>query len=121
MSKRFVPEFVDQSKLHKHNTKDSSKGLQLVDRSNHRSRISYDRSYLGSIHKIWKRLPNDLVKEGSKQGWLKIKKSCTMSITQGMKIKKGCTISITKGLKIKKGNKKAIETPVQDGFTIGGF
>ena len=44
-----------------------------------------------------------------------------MSITQGMKIKKGCTISITKGLKIKKGNKKAIETPVQDGFTIGGF
>ena len=31
------------------------------------------------------------------------------------------TISITKGLKIKKGNKKAIKTPVQDGFTIGGF
>jgi hypothetical protein len=86
--KRFVPEFVDQSKLHKHNTKNSSKGLQLVDRSNHRSLISYDRSYLGSIHKIWKRLPNELVKEGSKQGWLKIKKSCTMSITQGMKVKK---------------------------------
>ena len=36
-------------------------------------------------------------------------------------IKKSCTISITKGLKIKKGIKKAIKTPIQDGFTIGGF
>ena len=38
-----------------------------------------------------------------------------------LKIKKSCTISITKGLKIKKGIKKAIKTPIQDGFTIGGF
>ena len=38
--------------------------------------------------------------------------------------KKSCTIrliSITKGLKVKKGNKKAIQTPVQDRFTIGEF
>ena len=38
-----------------------------------------------------------------------------------LKIKKSGTISITKGLKVKKGNTKAIKTPVQDGFTIGGF
>ena len=37
---------------------------------------------------------NELVQKGAKDGWLKIKKSCT--------------ISITKGLKIKKGNKRAI-------------
>ena len=38
-----------------------------------------------------------------------------------IKIKKSCTISITTGLKVKKGNKKEIKTPVQDEFTIGGF
>ena len=64
-----------------------------------------DRSYLSCIHKIWTKLPNELVQKG----WLKIKKSCTR------------TISITKGLKVQKGNKEAIKTPVQDhdGFTIG--
>ena len=36
-------------------------------------------------------------------------------------IKESCTISITKGLKVKKVNEKAIKTPIQDGFTIGGF
>ena len=51
-------------------------------------------------------LPDELVQRGATDGWLKIKKSGT--------------ISITKGLKNKKGNKKAIKTPVQDEFTIGG-
>ena len=54
--------------------------------------------------KIWKKLPNELVQKGAEDGWLKIKKSCT--------------ISITKGLKNKKGIKKATKTPIQDGFTI---
>ena len=49
----------------------------------------------------------ELVQKGAKDGWLKIKKSYT--------------ISITKGLKVKKGNKKEIKTLVQDEFTIGGF
>jgi hypothetical protein len=43
---------------------------------------------LGCIHKIWKKLPNELVQKGAKDGWLKIKKSCTISITKGLKIKK---------------------------------
>ena len=72
--------------------------------------ISFDRTYLGCIHKndkIWKKLPNELVQKGAKGGWLKIKQSCT--------------ISITKGLKLKKGIKKTSKTLIQDGFTIGGF
>ena len=48
-----------------------------------------------------------MVQKGAKDGWLKIKKSST--------------ISITKGLKVEKENKKEIKTPVQDEFTIGGF
>ena len=57
----YVPKFIDQSKLHKHDTQHASKGLQLVDRSRLKSLISFDRCYLGSIHKIWKRLPDKLV------------------------------------------------------------
>ena len=41
--------------------------------------------------------------QSCKASWLKIKKSCT-----SQKVKKAI-------------NKKAIVTPVQDGFTIGGF
>ena len=103
----YVPVFVDNTKLHNYSTQNAPKGLQIKDRSRHKSLISFDRSYLGCIHKIWKKLPNELVQKGAKDGWLKIKKSCT--------------ITITKGLKIKKGNKRAIKTPVLDGFTIGGF
>ena len=84
----YIPKFIDQSKLHKHDTQHASKGLQLVDRSRLKSLISFDRCYLGSIHKIWKRLPDKLVVRGAKYGWLKIKKQCTISITQGMKVKK---------------------------------
>ena len=98
--------FVNNSKLHKCSTQNAPKGLQIKDRSRHKSLISFDRSYLDCIHKIWKRLPNELVQKGVKDDWLKIKTSCT--------------ISITKGLKVKKGNKKAIKTLVQDEFTIGG-
>ena len=108
MLNAYAPDFVDNSKLHKYSTRNAhNKGLQFKDRSRHKSLISFDRIYLGCIHKIWKKLPNELVQKGAKYGWLKIKKSCT--------------ISITKGLKVKKGNKKAVKTPVQDGFTIGAW
>ena len=103
----YAPGFVNNSKLHKYPTQNAPKGLQIKDRSRHKSLISFDTSYLGRIHKIWKRLLNGLVQRGAKDGWLKIKKSCR--------------ISITKDLKVKKGNKKAIKTPFQDEFTIGGF
>ena len=59
----------------------------------------------------WKKLPNKLVQKGAKDGWLNLK----------LKIKKSCTISITEGLKVKRASKRASKTPVQDGFTIGGF
>ena len=91
--------FIDNTKLHNYSTQNAPKGLQIKDRSRHKSLISFDRSYLGCIHKIWKKLPNELVQKGANVGWLKIKKSCT--------------ISITKGLKIKKGSKKAIKTPIK--------
>ena len=66
----YAPVFVDNSKLHKYSTQTAPKGLQIKDRSRHKSLISVDRSYLGCIHKIWKRLPNELVKKGAKDGWL---------------------------------------------------
>ena len=87
--KEFVPEFVDNSKLHNYSTQHASKGIQLVDRSRHNSLVAFDRSYLGSIHKIWRKLPHDLVQKGAKHGWLKIKKGCTVSITNDLKVKKG--------------------------------
>ena len=60
--KGFVPEFIDNSKLHNYSIQYASKGIQLVDRSRHnslvRQLVASDRSYLGSIHKIWRKLPH---------------------------------------------------------------
>ena len=64
----YAPVFVDNSKLHKYSTQTAPKGLQIKDRSRHKSLISFDRSYvyLDFIHKIWKRSPNELVRKGGK-------------------------------------------------------
>ena len=84
----YAPVFVDNTKLHNYSTQNAPKGLQIKDRSRHKSLISFDRSYLGCIRKIWKKLPNELVQKGAKDGWLKIKKSCTISITKVWKLRK---------------------------------
>ena len=67
---------------HGHETQSSDKGPQLVDRSTVGSLLSFDRSYLGCIHKIWSRLPKSLTLKGLKVGWIKIKKDCKKFITE---------------------------------------
>jgi hypothetical protein len=76
----YKPKFINDR--HGHETQSSDKGPQLVDRSTVGSLLSFDRSYLGCIHKIWSRLPKSLTLKGLKVGWIKIKKDCKKFITE---------------------------------------
>ena len=53
----------------------------MADRTKTDSLDIFKRSYLGSIHKIWSRLPLSLLMKGEKYGWRKITKKCKEFIT----------------------------------------
>ena len=100
------------AKQHDHYAQHSSSRMQLVPRSRHNSLVGFDRSYLGSIHKIWKKLPQSLVKKGATVGWLKIKEGCKFKFS---------TLLITRKQKKTKRFKNAVKAPVYDEFAIDGF
>ena len=73
----FVPDFIDHSKIKRsRDSRHAATGLQLVSRCKVNSLDAFKRSYLGSIHHIWARLPQDLIRRGEAKGWLRIKKAC---------------------------------------------
>ena len=51
-------------------------GLQLVSWAKFNSLNIYKRSYLGSIHEIWSKLPQDMLSIGYDHGWRKITGAC---------------------------------------------
>ena len=67
---------------------------------------------LGSVHKVWKKLPQSLVKKYVAVGaWLaQDQKGCKIS-----------TLSITGKQKRRERIKNAVKAPVYDEFAIGGF
>ena len=86
--------------------------LQLADRSKNGSLDIFRDSYLGSIHKIWAKLPVELIERGLEKGWRKITTQCKDCITGRVRNKK------------KKGSKpKKIKVMIgaEDGFKIDGF
>ena len=56
-------------------------GLQLVSRAKALSLDSFKRSYLGSVHNIWAKIPQDFIRVGSNIGWTKISKRCKNFLT----------------------------------------
>ena len=59
----------------------ASTGLQLKSKARTNSLDQYKRSYLGSIHKIWSKLPQTLISEGQVSGWCKIEKRTKQFLT----------------------------------------
>ena len=51
-------------------------GLQLMSRSSVYSLDSFKTSYIGSIHSIWAKLPQELVNDGRVRGWRSITRRC---------------------------------------------
>ena len=70
-----MPEIYDASTLKKR-SRHSCTGIQLVSRSKVYSLDSFKRSYLGSIHSIWAKLPQSLIQLGNNGGWRRITKRC---------------------------------------------
>ena len=52
----------------------SATGTQLQSRSKVNSLDSFKRSYLGSIHNIWAKMPQEIIRDGREKGWIKITK-----------------------------------------------
>jgi hypothetical protein len=73
--KDFAPEIMDIPVCIKR-CRHSASGLQLVSRAKVRSLNAFKRSYLGSIHTIWAKLPHDLLRVGESKGWGKVTKAC---------------------------------------------
>ena len=95
--KRFVPNLAVHA--FPYSDRNTRAGIQIEDRSQCNSLVTFDNSYLGCIHKIWERLPQDLVEKGAAFGWLKITKQCKLHIT-GKEIKKNDLKEIRKNNKI---------------------
>ena len=83
--KRHVPEIITRKSNKDYDSMRPAKQLQLADRTETNSLDIYIRSYLGSIHKIWSRLPLSLLMKGEKYGWQKITKKCKEFITGKVK------------------------------------
>ena len=66
---------IEPLKLTKKRTRYSTAaGVQLKSNSKTNSLDSFKRSYLGSMHKIWAKLPQTLISEGLSSSWKKVKK-----------------------------------------------
>ena len=69
-----VSTLIEPLKLAKKRTRQNvDAGTQLKPKTKTSSLDSFKSSYLGSIHKIWSRLPQSLVREGLSSSWCKIK------------------------------------------------
>ena len=116
--KNFVPKVIDHSKGSKRcrSSRHAACGLQLESRSKVGSLDAYKRSYLGCVHHIWSKLPQDVLRIGEKSGWSKITKRCKLHL-MGKQPK--CR---AEGKRVKTTKQKVRVTDnVNDGFDIGGF
>ena len=69
-----VSTLIEPLKLAKKRTRQNvDAGTQLKPKTKTSSLDSFKSSYLGSIHKIWSRLPQSLVREGLSSNWSRIK------------------------------------------------
>ena len=68
-----APVVVEVS-LGKKRCRHTATGLQLQSRSGAYSLDSFKRSYLGSIHCIWAKVPQEIIRDGRDKGWVKIAK-----------------------------------------------
>ena len=51
-------------------------GLQLVDQTDADSLLGYERCIVGRAPKVWKKLPQDVLRDGKENGWQNITKEC---------------------------------------------
>ena len=86
-------------------------GLQLVSRAKVCSLDSFKRSYLGSIHNIWAKIPQDLIRVGSDIGWAKITKRCKNFLTG----------KVDKDSHKKRKVALLVDRTGADGYAIDGF
>ena len=83
--KNFVPILLDNSVIEGskrvRDSRHTALGIQLESRAKTNSLDAFKRGYLGSIHLIWAKLPQNIIERGRKLGWRKITKACKRHLT----------------------------------------
>ena len=90
----FKPEVieVDPKKI----CRNTLTGLQIVDKTNSKSLLSYERSIVGRAPAVWKKLPQDVLRSGKENNWQSITKECQRFLTGKEAKKKKNTTKATK-------------------------
>ena len=116
--KNFVPTIIDHSEDPKRcrSSRHAACGLQPESRCEVGSLDAYKRSYLGCIHHVWSKLPQDVLRIGEKNGRSKISKRCKLHL---MGKQQKCRAA-GKRVKITK-QKVRVTNGTDDGFDIDGF
>ena len=90
----YTPEVaeMDPKKKCRHTTT----GLQIVDKTNSKSLLAYERSIVGRAPAVWKKLPQDVLRSGKENNWQSITKECQRFLTGKEPKKKKNTTKTTK-------------------------
>ena len=56
-------------------------GLQLKDQTNTKSLLGFERSIAGRAHKVWKKLPQELIMSKGEDQWQSLTKECQRALT----------------------------------------
>ena len=80
--REYVPQVLDASNHHGHNTTSCDSGMRLVSKVTAGSLDLFRDSYLGSIDKMWDRIPAEVKSLGSigNHGWEKYKRTIKKSV-----------------------------------------
>ena len=93
-----VPKLVDNQIATGRKSRHTAPGLQLVNRSKVNSLNAYKRSYLGTIHSIWAKIPQDIIKRRQEFDWKKSQEHAsasssgkTMKTNTGKNLRTNCS------------------------------
>ena len=78
----YKPELYEPIRLTKKRTRQAVEaGTQMKSRTRTSSLDQFRRSYLGSIHNIWAKLPQSLIEEGKQKSWQAVKSRAKRYLT----------------------------------------
>ena len=61
--------------------RNTTTGLQIIDQTNSRSLIAFERGIVGRSSKVWKKIPQHILRSGNEAGWQTITKACQRFLT----------------------------------------
>ena len=90
----FTPTVTDLAPPHK--GRHIITGLRLVDQTDANSLLGYERCIIRRAPKVWRKLPQDILRDGQTDGWQKVTKECQRFLTNKRGRNQRIEVTITK-------------------------